>query len=333
MRRLRLAFAITLFLGALFSPGTAGAQQAAKVARIGWLALNLAASPPQLHGAFRQGLRDLGYVEGRNVVIEYRDAEGKPERLPALAAELVALKVDVIVAGSAPHALVAKQATRTIPIVFISAGDPVTDGLVTSLARPGGNVTGLSSLTPERVGKCLELLTQAVPGVSRVAVLWQPGAVGERTEKETLKGAEVAARALGVRLQLVEARAPADIDRAFSDMTKARAGALAVWTTAMFASERGRLVALAAKNRLPAVYTLSEFVDAGGLMSYGHSQADLNRRAAIYVDKILKGAKPADLPVEQPTRFDLVINLKTAKVLGLTIPPSVLARADHVVEK
>jgi putative ABC transport system substrate-binding protein len=293
----------------------------------------LTAAPTNLHEAFRQGLRDLGYVEGRNVVIEYRDAEGKPERLPALAAELVALKVDVIVAGSTPHALAAKRATRTLPIVFIGAGDPVTDGLVTSLARPGGNVTGLSSLTPERLGKCLELLTQAVPGVSRVAVLWQPGAVGERTEKDMLKGAEVAARALGVRLQFVEAEGPADIDRAFADMTRGRAGALAVWTTAMLVTERGRLVALAAKNRLPAMYTLREFVDAGGLMSYGHSQADLNRRAATYVDKILKGAKPGDLPVEQPTTFDLVINLKTAKALGLTIPQSVLGRADHVVER
>jgi putative ABC transport system substrate-binding protein len=258
---------------------------------------------------------------------------GKVERLPALAAELVALKVDVIMAGSAPLALAAKQATRTLPIVFISAGDPVADGLVTSLARPGGIVTGFSSLTPERVGKCLELLTQAVLGVTRVAVLWQPGAVGERTERDTLKGAEVAARALGVRPPFVEARGPADIDRAFSDMTRARAGALAVWTTAMFAAERRRLVALAAKHRLPAVYTLGEFVDAGGLMSYGHSQADLNRRAATYVDKILKGAKPADLPVEQPTKFDLVINLTTAKALALKIPPSLLARADHVVEK
>jgi putative ABC transport system substrate-binding protein len=273
----------------------------------------LAAAPPHLLEAFRQGLRDLGYVEGRNVVIEYRDAEGNPERLPALAAELVALKVDVIMAGSTPHALAAKQATRTIPIVFLSSGDPVMDGLVTSLARPGGNVTGLSSLTPERVGKCLELLTQAVPGVNRVAVLWQPGSVGKGTEKDTLKEAEVAARVLGVRLQFVAARGPADIDGAFSDMSRARAGALAVWATAMFVTERGRLVALAAKNRLPAVYTLSEFVDAGGLMAYGHSQADLNRRAATYVDKILKGAKPADLPVEQPTKFDLVINLTSAR--------------------
>src|SRR5215475_6515058 len=329
MRRVGLAVVLAVSLTA---PLAAEAQQAAKIARIGVLTVNQAAAAPHLREAFLQGLRDLGYVEGRNVAIEYRDAGGKVDRLPALAAELVALKVDVIMAGSAPHALAAKQATRTIPIVFISAGDPVADGLVTSLARPGGNVTGLSSLTPERIGKCLELLTQAVPGVSRVAVLWQPGAVGDRTEKDALKGAEITARALGVRLQLVEARAPADIDRAFSDMTKARAGALAVWTTAMFASERWRLVALAAKNRLPAVYTLSEFVDAGGLMAYGHSQADLNRRAATYVDKILKGARPADLPVEQPTTFELVINLKAAKVLGLTIPKSVLARADEVIQ-
>ena len=333
MRGLRLAFTITLLLGGLFSPSAAAAQQAAKVARIGYLSVNLSAAPPNLHEAFRQGLRDLGYVEGRDVVIEYRDAEGKPERLPTLAAELVALKVDVIMAGSTPNALAAKQATATIPIVFLSGGDPVRDGLVTSLARPGGNLTGLSSLTPERIGKCLELLTQGVPRVSRVALLWQPGALGERTEKDILKEAEVAAQALGVRLQLVEARRPADIDRAFADMIRARANAVAVLGSAMFATERGRLVALAAKDRLPAVYTFRDFVDAGGLMSYGHSQADLNRRAATYVDKILKGAKPADLPVEQPTKFDLVINLKTAKALGLTISPSLLARADYVVEK
>ena len=182
------------------------------------------------------------------------------------------------------------------------------------------------------MGKCLELLTEAVPGVSRVAVLWQPGAVSERTAKDTLKSAEDAARALGVLLQLVQARDPADIDRVFSEMTRGRAGALAVWANATFVRERRRLVALAAKNRLPAVYTLSEFVDAGGLMAYGHSQADLNRRAAGYVDKILKGAKPGDLPVEQPTKFELVINLKTAKALGLTIPPSVMGRADQVIE-
>jgi putative ABC transport system substrate-binding protein len=315
----------------LAAPLAADAQQAAKVARIGYLAINLAASP-HLTEAFRQGLRDLGYVEGRNVVIEYRDAEGKPERLPALAAELVALKVDVIVAPPTVAVLAAKQATKTIPIVFAVAADPVGSGLVTSLARPGGNVTGLSFLAPELVGKGLELLTLAVPGVSRVAALWQPGASGERTDKDLLKAAEVAARALGVRLQFVEARGPTDFDRAFSDMTRARVGALTVLGSNMFLTERRRLVDLAAKNRLRAVYPQREFVDAGGLMAYGSNVADLFRRAATYVDKILKGTKPADLPVEQPTKFELVINLKTAKALGLTIPPSLLARADEIIQ-
>ena len=329
---LRLAFTITLLLGGLFSPGGAEAQHAAKIARIGYLESNLAANP-YMHEAFRQGLRDLGYVEGRNVVIEYRDAEGKLERFPALAAELVALKVDVIFAGGGtPAALAAKQATKTIPIVFASAADPVTSGLITSLAQPGGNVTGLSALTPELVGKRLEQLTQTVPGVRRVAVLWQPGAFGERTEKDMLKGAEVAARALGVRLQFVEARGSEDFDRAFSDMTRARAGALTVLPSSMFNSERRRLADLAAKNRLPAVYPQRAYVDAGGLMAYGPNFTDLYRRSAIYVDRILKGAKPGDLPIEQPTKFELVINLKAAKALGLTIPQSVLARADQVIQ-
>jgi putative ABC transport system substrate-binding protein len=326
----RRTFLGTLGLSVLAAPLAAEAQPAAKVARIGYLAGSLAARP-HLQEAFRQGLRDLGYVEGRNVVIEYRDAEGNFERLPALAAELVALKVAVILAPTTLAALAAKQATRTLPIVFTVAADPVTSGLVNSLARPGGNVTGLSILAPELVGKRLELLKQAVPGVSRVAVLWQPGGLGKRTEKDMLKEAEVAARALGVRLQFVEARGPADFDRAFSDMTRARAGALTVLTSAMFFNERRRLVDLAAEKRLPAVYGGRDFVDAGGLMSYGPNQADLNRRAATYVDKILKGAKPGDLPVEQPTKFELVINLKTAKALSLTMPQSVLGRADEVI--
>jgi len=223
----RRVFVGSLTGGLLAAPLAAEAQQAAKVARIGWLGNNPAASPPGSE-AFRQELRDLGYVEGRNVVIEYRSAEGKLERFPALAAELVALKVDVILAASTPAALAAKQATRILPIVFAVAADPVASGLVTSLARPGGNVTGLSSVASELVGKGLELLKQAVPGVTRIAALWQPGALGGRTEQDMLKGAEVAARALGVQLQFVEARGPADVDRAFSDMTGARAGALAV---------------------------------------------------------------------------------------------------------
>jgi putative ABC transport system substrate-binding protein len=325
----RRAFISGITLALLAAPLAGEAQRAAKIVRIGWLGDNPAAAP-HLREAFRQGLRDLGYVEGRNLVIEYRAAEGKFERLPALAAELVALKVDVIVAAAGtPGALAAKQATRTFPIVFPAASDPVASGLVTSLARPGGNVTGLSFFTPELVGKCLELLTQAVPGISRVAVLWQPG---ERPEKNMLKGAEVAARALGVRLQFVEARGPDDFDRAFSEMAGARAGALTVVTSTMFFIERRRLVDLAEKNRLPAVYPWREYADAGGLMAYGPNVADLFRRAAGYVDKILKGAKPGDLPVEQPTKFELVINLKTAKALGLTIPQSLLQRADQVIE-
>jgi len=327
----RRTFMAVLAGGLLAAPLAAEAQPAAKIARIGWLGINVAASPHLLE-AFRQGLRDLGYIEGRNVVIEYRDAEGTFERLPALAAELVALKVDVIVLGGTPQALAAKQATRTIPIVFAATADPVGSGLVSSLARPGGNVTGLSNVSQELVGKCLEQLKQAVPGVSRVAVLWQPGVLGERPEKDMLKAAEAAGRALGVRLQFVEARGPADFDRAFSDITRARADALTVLTSTMLFNERRRLVDLAAKTRLPAVYPWREFVDAGGLMAYGANIPDMFRRAAIYVDKILKGAKPGDLPVEQPTKFELVINLKTAKALGLTIPPSLLQRADEIIQ-
>jgi putative ABC transport system substrate-binding protein len=332
MRGLRLAFTISLLLGALFSPIAAEAQQAAKIPRIGYVSTNLAVSP-HLPDAFRQGLRDLGYVEGRNVVIEFRSAEGKLDRFPALAAELVTLRVDVIVAANTGAALAAKHATKTIPIVFAGPADPITSGLVTSLARPGGNVTGLSSSGPELVGKGLELLKQAVPGVNRVAALWHRD-YPERTQRDILEQADVAARALGVHLQFVEARGgPENFDRAFSELTRARADALTVLTSVLFISERRRLVDLAARNRLPVVYPVRDFVDDGGLMSYGPHWADIYRRAATYVDKILKGAQPADLPVEQPTRFELVINLKTAKALGLTIPPSVLARADQVVER
>jgi len=275
-------------------------------------------------------MRDLGYVEGRNVLIEYRSAD--LDRLPATAAELVALKVDVIVVPAPPQARAVMQATRAIPIVFAAAGDPVASGLVESLARPAGNLTGLSTLTPELVGKRLELLKQAVPGATRFAVLWQPGGSSERRDKDMLKSAEATAQALGVRLQLHEARGPADLNRAFSEMTRAHADALIVLTSSVFFGERRRLVDLAAKNRLPTVYPWREGVDAGGLMAYGSDLADLSRRAATYVDKILKGAKPGDLPVEQPTKFELVINLKTAKALGLTIPPSLLARADQVID-
>ena len=293
--------------GGLLAASFAAEAQAAKVARIGVLAGDMATAP-HMWEAFRQGLRDLGYVEGRNLVIEYRNAERKLDRLPALAAELVALKVDVVVAGNTRSALAAKQASRTLPIVFTNAADPVASGLVTSLARPGGNVTGLSNLSSELVGKCLEQLTHAVPGVSRVAVLWQPGGLGGRTDKDMLKEADLAARALGVRLQVVEARGPDDFDRAFSEMTRARAGALTVLSSTMFLVERRRLTDLAARHRLPTVFPFRDFVDAGGLVSYGPSLTAAYGQAGIYAGKILKGAKPADLPVEQPTKFELVIN-------------------------
>ena len=316
--------------GAAAWPLAADAQQTVKIARIGYLASNLGNQGPV--EAFRQGLRDLGYVEGRNLVIEYRDAQGKLEPLPALATELVALKVDVIVASSTAAALAAKQVTSVVPIVFATVPDPVATGLVISLARPGGNITGLSNLNADLVGKGLEYLTQAVPTARRVAVLWQPGAFGERTEKEMLKAAEVAAGVLGIQLQFVEARAPADIDKAFSEITGTRADALTIFVSGMLLGERSRLVDFAVRNRLPALYTFRELVDAGGLMSYGTSLADLFRRAASYVDKILKGTKPADLPVEQPIKLELVINLKTAQALGLTVPQTLLARADQVIE-
>jgi putative ABC transport system substrate-binding protein len=304
------------------------AQPAARVARIGFLSLNRAGDSRGRDG-FVQGLRELGYVDGRNVVVDYRDGDGRIDRLPALAAELVALKVDVIVAPSTPAAQAAKQATTTIPIIFAGAAEPVTDGLVLSLARPGGNLTGLSNVAADLVGKRLELLKQAVPKLNRVAVFWQP-APG-RTYEDMLKTADIAARALGMTLQLVEARGPADFDRAFADIVRAGAGALAVLPIATFFSERKRIIEMAARYRLPAVYTSRGFVEDGGLMAYGADLTDLLRRAASYADRILKGARPSELPVEQATKFELVIHLGTAKALGLTIPQSVLLSADALI--
>jgi putative ABC transport system substrate-binding protein len=283
--------------------------------------------------AFRQGLRELGYIEDRNILIEYRWAEGKPERFSVLAAELVALKVDVIVtAGGTLAALAAQRATRTIPIVFGVVGDPVAEGLVTNLARPDGNITGFSNVTNDLVGKWLELLKQVAPGVGQVAVLLKPDSMPNEAKEVRLKEVAVAVQALGIQHQIIEARGPADFDRAFSDISAKGAGALVVLSTPAFDVERQRIVDLAAKNRLPTVFASRNYVDSGGLMSYGPSLADFYRRAAAYVDKILKGAKPSDLPVEQPTKFELVINLKTAKALGLTVPANLLARADEVIE-
>jgi len=322
---------IIAFIALCGTRGAAEAQQTVRIARIGFLSTDIARSP-MFAEAFRQGMRDLGYVEGRNVLIEVRDAHGNPDRFPTLAGELVSLKVDVILAPGTQQALAAMQATTTIPIVFADVADPEARGLVATLARPGGNVTGLTNLNTDLIAKWLELLKQAVPRMATVAFLWDPGYLPERAQRNSLSQAQVAAQALGVRLQFVEARQPEEFDRAFSDMIKARADALIVWGNVTFIRERTRLVELAARSRLPATYPFREFVDAGGLMSYAPSVVDNFRRAAGYVDKILKGAKPADLPVEQSSRFELVINLKTASALGLRIPPSLLQRADRVIE-
>src|SRR3990170_2990504 len=323
MRLRSIGLILTLALGLLVAPLPADAQQAAKVPRIGWLGGPTRESAEPFVQAFQRGLKDLGWVDGQNIVIEWRFAGGRAERLPDLAAEPVRLPVDLIVVPSTPPALAAKNATKTIPLVTVGVGDPVGLGLVASLARPGGNITGLTSVvSPETAGKQLELLKEAVPKVSRVAVLWNPATPGTAL---FLKETEVASRALGVQLQSLEARSLNDFDSSFAAMTTKRAGALLVLGDVMFVTHRVRPADLAAKSRLPAMYTLREYVEAGGLMSSGPITPELFRRVATYVDKILKGAKPADLPVEQPSKFELVINLKTAKQIGLTIPPNVLA--------
>jgi putative ABC transport system substrate-binding protein len=318
--------ALILALSVLAAPLVSRAQPpAAKASRIGLLG----DVPSFLSDAFRQGLRELGYVEGQNIAIEYRASEWKYERLPALAGDLVRLKVDVIVAASPPATEAAKRATSTIPIVFTVSGDPVAEGFVASLARPGGNLTGLATTSPEVVGKQLDMLRAVVPKVSKVAVLHNPNQQGHPL---ALRQAEDAARALGFQLQILGARTPSEIEAAFAAMSSERAGGVLVLRDAMFRAQRAQITALAAKSRLPAIYGLREEAEAGGLIAYGASVPQLYRRAATYVDRILKGAKPADLPVEQPTKFELVINLRTAKKLGLTIPPSLMLQADEVIQ-
>jgi len=315
-------------------PLSVNAQPSAKIPRIGLMVTGSLQSPEarvQLD-AFRQGLRQLGYTEGRNIAIEYRGADGRIERFPNLAAELVRLEVDLIFAANTRAALAARQATSTIPIVSAVMGDPVEDGLVASLAQPGGNVTGLTFLAPELTAKRMQLLKDALPNVSRVAALWHPGAYGERTMDDMLKATEAAARTLGVQLQLIEVRAAGELERAFSTMMKERAEALFLFPTPMLFLARRRIIELAATNRLPSVSQAREFVELGGLIAYGANINDLFRRSTVYVDKILKGAKPADLPVEQPTRFELVINLKTAKTLGIDLPLGLMIRADEMIE-
>jgi putative ABC transport system substrate-binding protein len=327
----RRAFISSVILGLLTVPLAAEAQQAASLPRIGFLAPASLSDPrvPPYIRAFQEGLRELGYVEGRNIAIEFRWAEGQYERLPGLAAELVRLNVNVIVAAGPNAIQAAKQATATIPIVMAAVGDPVGTGFVAGLARPGGNITGVSNMLPDLVGKQLELLKEVLPTVSRVALLGNPANPANASLE---RQAQDAARTLGVRLQPLWARDLREIDSAFTATKMERADALIVLTDTMLINHRTRVIDHAGQRRLPAVFGVSQFVEAGGLLAYGPSFADGYRRAAPYVDRILKGAKPGDLPIEQPTKFELVINLKTAKALGLTIPQSLLQRADQVIE-
>jgi putative ABC transport system substrate-binding protein len=314
----------TVLLGTV----SAEAQQPTKIPRIGYLNATFPSDVSARIEAFRQGLRELGYVEGKNIVIEYRHAQGKFDRLPGLAAELVRLKVDLIVTGGPPDTRASKEATVTIPIVMAQDSDPVGNGFVASLARPGRNITGLSNLVADLAGKRLEILKEIVPRLSRVAII---GTSSHSGNAQAVRETELAAGALGLKLQYLDALIPQDIEVAFRAAGKGRDEAVLALTGPLLLSNRTQLVDLATKNRLPAVYAQSEYAEAGGLMVYGTNIPDLFRRAATYVDKILKGAKPADLPVEQPTKFELIINLKAAKQIGLTIPPNVLARADRVI--
>ena len=332
MRRavIRPATAVVLLLFSA-SLGTAAAQPAGKVSRVGYLFLGSHSDPliQRFLEAFSQGLRELGYVDGQNIGIESRWAEGRHDRLPALAADLVRSKVDVIVVGSGAGTQAAQQATRTIPIVMSTVADAVGSGLVAGLARPGGNVTGLTVMSPDLAGRQLQLLKEVVPKVSQVAFLRNPD---NPSSAAWSREAEAAARALGVRLQTLEARNPEEIDRAFAAMTRERARALLICPDGIFLSRRRQIAELAATRRLPSIYGTTEYAEAGGLMAYSANFLDVQRRAATFVDKILKGAKPADLPVEQPTKFELVINLRTAKAIGLTIPTSLLQHADQIID-
>jgi len=319
-------FVAALGLGVAATAHPAEAQRVGKLPRIGFLSPGSAAASP--NEAFRQGLRELGYVEGQNLIVEYRWGDGDAARLPALAAELVRLRVEVLAATNNPAVLAAKQATSNIAIVCVACSDPVGTGLVASLAHPGGNVTGLSLVTPELSGKRLQFLRETLPKIARVALLWDAGHVGMA---DRVRETEAAARQLGVTLHVEWVRDLAGLDRGFAALTQARPDAFITTVEPFTEGHRQRIVDFAAQYRLPAIYEDREFVDAGGLMAYGPSLAENYRRAATYVDKILKGAKPADLPIEQPTKFELVINLKTAKALGLTIPQSVLIRADEVI--
>jgi putative tryptophan/tyrosine transport system substrate-binding protein len=328
--RLGAAAAVLLLATSL----TLQAQQSARVPRIGVLMTGALGSPETKASldSVRQGLRDHGYVEGQNIQIEYRSADGNIERFPGLATELASLKVDLIVAGATPAGRAARAATATIPIIVMAMGDPVGDGLVASLARPGGNLTGTTFLGPALVAKHLALLKEALPRATRIAILWQPDAFADSTMRDMLKETEAAAKTLRVQLRFAEIRRPEDLNSAFSTIARGHPDALLVFPSTMLFNERARIVALAAKHRLPSMFNNRQAVELGGLMSYGTSIPELLRRTGTYIDKILKGARPADLPVEQPTKFELLINLTTAKALGVTVPQSLLLRADQLID-
>jgi putative ABC transport system substrate-binding protein len=323
----RRRFLVSALAGALITPFDAEAQSARQVWRIGYLGTSSPALEPNLVNAFRQGLREFGHIEGQDIVIEYRWAEGKYDRFPELAAELVRLKVDVILTAGTPGALAAKQATRTIPIVMAVVADALAYQLVASLAQPGGNVTGLSTLARDLQGKQLEFLKEIVPRLSRIAVLVNPS-----NPFNDVLGREQVQQALRLKLELFEVKAAEEFEAVFAAIARQRPGALFMIADRFLLAHRARIMAFAARQRLPGMYPYTEFVEAGGLVSYAPSYPEMCRRSATYVDKILKGAKPADLPVEQPTKFELVINLKTAKALGLTIPQSVLGQADQIIK-
>jgi putative ABC transport system substrate-binding protein len=322
-----LLFAFVILI--LTSYQLAEAQQAKKIPRIGFLGNSTAALETNLIGPFREGLRDLGYVEGKNIVIEWRWAEGKYERFPALIAELIAQKIDVIVTAGTPASLAVQKATTSIPLVMIAVGDPIGTGLIASLAHPGGNITGLTSIAVDLEAKRLELLREVIPKLSYIAVLWNPASpIQVASEKEL----QAAAQTLRIKVLSLGVQAEEQLDDAFATIRRERPGALLVLADRLFLHHRARIMDFAGKQRLPGVHAYVELVEAGGLMSYGPSYADMHRRAATYVDKILKGTKPADLPVEQPMKFELVINLKAGKQIGVTIPPNVLVRADKVIK-
>ena len=327
--RIRKDVAVIAMVAAILASAHPVGAQHARVHRIGFISSASSSAMAARDEGFRQGLRALGYVVGQNITIEYRWADGKNERLPGFAAELVNLKLDVIVTHGGVATRAVQQASTTIPIVIAAADDPLAAGLVASLARPGGNITGLSLMTPDLTAKRLELLKEILPGLTRVAILSNSG---NPISEPELRNAAAAARSLGLQLQSLGVRDPHEFASAFFSMKRERAGALFVLPDAMFFGRRKEIVDLAASNRLPLVAHLREFADAGGLMTYGPNVIDVHRRAAMYVDKILRGANPGNLPIEQPTKFDLVISLKTARALGITVPPSLLGRADHIIE-